>query len=255
MMKFITEEYLRDLYRKEPFNVFKLQEGQRLTPGAAEYLSDKRISLSDAEPKINKNVSQNNNTETEKSVKNIAETEKSVKVITETQTSVNKIAEPKKSVKNINLNRKLCLKLKSMEATFLVTSSEILKEDIILAQNIVNLGKKISNIRTVVEGKGTLEPIYCRECTGINSSNFTTELDDCFEITEFHMQLEKSNSILKMHALRCAVRELQFEVIDTYKNDDEDLKNRIIINFNSIINSLSQLICTAVGGKECQKRI
>jgi len=141
-----------------------------------------------------------------------------------------------------------------MEAVFLVTSSEILREDIILAQNIINLGRKISNIRNVVEGKGTLESIYCKECTGMNSLNFITELDDCFEITEFHMQLEKSSAILKMHTLRCALRELQFEIIDTYKNDDDGLKNRIMENTNSIINSLSQLICSAVGGKECQKK-
>lgn len=226
MMRFITEEYLRDLFRKEPFDTYKLQQGQRLTPGATQYLSDKRIKLNDDAPKANKNVSKNNKAEKK---------------------------EPMVS-SNLNLNKKLCLKLKSMEAVFLVTSSEILKEDIILAQNIINLGRKISNIRNVVDGKGTLEPIYCRECTGMNSSNFITELDDCFEITEFHMQLAKSNAILKMHTLRCALRELQFEIIDTYKNDDDGLKDSIIGNVNSIINSLSQLICSAVGGKECQRK-
>ncbi|WP_346929012.1 cobalamin adenosyltransferase [Clostridium sp.] len=225
MMKFITEEYLRDLYRKEPFNTYKLQQGQRLTPGAAQYLSDKRITMDNDASKKDKNVSQDNKTGTIKPEGN----------------------------NNINL-KKLCCKLKSMEAVFLVTGSEILREDIILAQNIINLGRKISNIRNVVEGKGTLESIYCKECTGMNSLNFITELDDCFEITEFHMQLEKSNAILKMHTLRCALRELQFEIIDTYKNDDDGLKNRIMENTNSIINSLSQLICSAVGGKQCQKK-
>ncbi len=63
MMKFITEEYLRDLYRKEPFNTYKLEQGQRLTPGAAEYLSDKGIKLSDdskvnKSSKVNANISQ-----------------------------------------------------------------------------------------------------------------------------------------------------------------------------------------------------
>ena len=225
MMKFITEEYLRDLYRKEPFNTYKLQQGQRLTPGAAQYLSDKRITMNDDDSKKNKDVSQDNQTETIKQERN----------------------------NNLNL-KKLCCKLKSMEAVFLVTSSEILREDIILAQNIINLGRKISNIRNVVEGKGAIESIYFKECTGINSLNLMTELDDFFEITEFHIQLEKSSVILKMHTLRCALGELQFEIIDTYKNDDDGLKNRIMENTNSIINSLSQLICSAVGGKECQRK-
>ncbi|WP_291566303.1 MULTISPECIES: cobalamin adenosyltransferase [unclassified Clostridium] len=226
MMKFITEEYLRDLYRKEPFDTYKLQQGQRLTPGAAQYLSDRRIKMNDDALKSNKNVSKNNQAET----------------IKETVSN------------NLNLNKKLCCKLKSMEAVFLVTSSEILKDDIILAQNIINLGKKISNIRNFVNGEGVLETIHCKECTFMNSSNFTTELEDCFEITEFHMQLEKSNAILKMHTLRCALGELQFEIIENFKSDDEILKNRIIENVNSIINSLSQLICLAVGGKECQRK-
>ncbi|WP_461615638.1 cobalamin adenosyltransferase [Clostridium sp. Marseille-QA1073] len=225
MMKFITEEYLRDLYRKEPFDTYKLQQGQRLTPGAAQYLSDRRIKMNDA-LKSNKNVSKSNQAETIKETVN----------------------------NNSNLNKKLCYKLKSMEAVFLVTGSEILKDDIILAQNVINLGKKISNIRNVVNGEGVLETIHCKECTFMNSSNFTTELEDCFEITEFHMQLEKSNAILKMHTLRCALGELQFEIIENFKSDDEILKNRIIENVNSIINSLSQLICLAVGGKECQRK-
>ncbi|ADF99814.1 conserved hypothetical protein [Clostridium botulinum F str. 230613] len=200
MMKFITEEYLRDLYRKEPFNTYKLEQGQRLTPGAAEYLSDKGIELSD-DSKVNKSSKVNANISPKNSAKTPEETIKDVG----------------NSDVKFNLNKKLCLKLKSMEAKFLVVSSEILKEDIILSQNIINLGRKISNIRNVVDGKGTLEPIYLKECTGMNSSNSEAVLDNCFEITEFHMQLPKSNSILKMNVLRCAVQELQFEIIDTYK--------------------------------------
>jgi ethanolamine utilization cobalamin adenosyltransferase len=230
MMKFITEEYLRDLHRKEPFDTYKLQQGQRLTPGAVQYLSDRRIKMNDDALKSNKNVSKSNQAETIK------------EALKETVNN------------NSNLNKKLCYKLKSMEAVFLVTGREILKDDIILAQNVINLGKKISNIRNVVNGEGVLETIHCKECTFMNSSNFTTELEDCFEITEFHMQLEKSNAILKMHTLRCVLGELQFEITENFKSNDEILKNRIIENVNSIINSLSQLICLAVGGEECQRK-
>ncbi|AKN32820.1 ATP:cob(I)alamin adenosyltransferase [Clostridium carboxidivorans P7] len=233
MIKFITEEYLRDLYRKEPFDTYKLQQGQRLTPGASQYLSDKRIKLINDDSKDK----EHNQVKDEKQVEAVEQEEKT------------------NSNLNLSLKKKLCCKLKSIEATFLVTSSEILKEDIILAQNVINLGRKISNIRNVVEGKGTLEPVFFKECTGMNSLNFTIELEDCFEITEFHMQLEKSNVILKTHVLRCALREIHFEIINAYENDDDDLKNRIINNVNSIINSLSQLICSAVGGKQCQRKI
>lgn len=230
MVRFITEEYLRDLYKKEPFDTYRLQQGQRLTPGAAQYLSDKRIK-----------VASDNSTTKEK---NQIKAEKQVKKADQEENSNLNLSS--------NLKKKLCCKLKSIEATFLVTSSEILREDIVLAQNIISLCRKISNIRNVVEGKGVLEPIYCRECTGMNSLNFTTELEDCFEITEFHMQLDKSSAILKINLLRCVLRDVYFDIIDVYKNDNEDLKCKIINNINSIINSLSQLICSAVGGKQCQ---
>lgn len=238
MIKFITEKYLRDVYREEPFEIYTLKQGQRLTPGAAEYLSDKRIKITreDTESSIvNKKVSQNKETQ----------------IIQETPKEV--VKEVKSS--SFNLNKRLSYKLKSIEAAFLITSSEILKEDIIISQHIISLKRKISNVRNVIDGNGILEPIYCKECTGMDSLNFRDDLDDCFEITEFHMQLEKSNAILKMNALRCLLRELEFEIIDTYQSDDENLKNRIMGNVNSIINSLSQLICLAVGGKECQKRV
>lgn len=223
MMKFITEEYLRDLYRKEAFETYSLKEGQRLTPGAYEYLSDKRIKLEEDASKAKENVSGEIEAEVE-----------------------NRNAGPV-------LNKRLCCKLKSVQSVFLVTGSEILKDDIILAQKIINLGKKISNIRSAVNGKVSLETIECQSCGGIDHSNFTDELGDCFEISEFHMQLKKGGEILKMHMLRCVLEELKLEIADAYESDDV-LKVETTRNVNAIINSLSQLICSAVGGEKCQRR-
>ncbi|MGN2339268.1 cobalamin adenosyltransferase [Clostridium cagae] len=222
MMKFITEEYLRALYKKEPFSVYELDQGERLTPGARQYLSDKGIKMwDDASCKNNK-----------------------IPIVKQSE------ALPEE---NKNFNKKICFKLKSIEALFLVTSSEIIKEDIILAQSIINLEKKISNIRNFIEGKSTIERPCHKECTGINSENFCDDIDDCFEITEFHMQLEKSNEILKLNALRCAIREIEPVVFDVY-GDNDNVGNQIIKNINSIINSLSQMICLTIGGGKCQRK-
>ncbi len=75
MMKFITEEYLRDLYRKDPFDTYKLEQGQRLTPGAAEYLSDKGIKLND-DSKANKSSKVNANVSPKKSAEKTKENSK-----------------------------------------------------------------------------------------------------------------------------------------------------------------------------------
>ncbi|WP_297597293.1 hypothetical protein [uncultured Cetobacterium sp.] len=45
MLKFITEEYLRELYRKESFECFQIEENQRLTPGGRQYLLDKKVRI------------------------------------------------------------------------------------------------------------------------------------------------------------------------------------------------------------------
>jgi len=226
MMKFITEEYLRDIYRKQPFDTYTLQQGQRLTPGAVQYLSDKKIELIDDASKANKKVSKNDQPE----------------VIEQ------------KGNDNLNLKKKLCCKLRSVEAKFLVTSSEILEEDIILAQNITNLGRKISKIRNAIDGKGTIETIEKSDRNNENLLTSIVEIEEYFEITEFHMQLKNSSTILKMHTLRCNLVELQFEILETYENEEESLKISITNSVNLVINSLSQLIESAVGGKECQIR-
>lgn len=226
MMKFITEEYLRDIYRKQTFDTYTLQQGQRLTPGAVQYLSDKKIELIDDASKANKKVSKNDQPE----------------VIEQ------------KGNDNLNLKKKLCCKLRSVEAKFLVTSSEILEEDIILAQNITNLGRKISKIRNAIDGKGTIETIEKSDRNNENLLTSIVEIEEYFEITEFHMQLKNSSTILKMHTLRCNLVELQFEILETYENEEEALKISITNSVNLVINSLSQLIESAVGGKECQIR-
>ena len=46
-MIFITEQDLRDLYGKQAFETFTLIEGERLTPGARQFLADRQISIVD----------------------------------------------------------------------------------------------------------------------------------------------------------------------------------------------------------------
>lgn len=235
MIKFITEEYLRDAYKKEHFETYEIEQGKRLTPGAAQYLSDKRIKINNNASNIKMDVSKNNKFQ-----------------IKGTENKQDKTVEEVVDM-DFKFKKKLCLRLKSIEAKFLITSSEILEEDVFLAQNIINLSKRLSNIRKAVDKKDDFETVYCKECTGMSSSNFTSELDDCFEITDFHMQLKKGKIILEMHILRCSLQELQVEILETFENDNTDVKNKIVERVNLIINSLSQLICSAVGGKECQR--
>lgn len=229
-MKFITEEDLRYLYKKEPFTTYEIEPGTNLTPGARQFLADRGINLFDDETFVKKFV--------------ITSSDDAKK------TAGIKTVEVKPDMKQEWKKKKLHIKMKSMEALILLTGEELLSRDVFLAQSVINLGKQFTSIRNFVEGKGLAEMVCCQECSGMNADNFCKDIDDCFEITEFHMQLVKGKEILILHRLRSALREVEPIAIEVY----EGRENEITENVNRIVNAISQMICTAVGGKECQRR-
>lgn len=134
MFRFITEDYLKDLYRKEPFKEFKLNENEKLTPGGRQYLLDKGIKINSNLPTDSKKEEKRNETSIEESKKD------SYKIIT--------------------------YKCKAIEASFLESASKIINEDLNLAQMFIDLGREIKNIREFTEGKIKLEsnPKICDFC-------------------------------------------------------------------------------------------
>lgn len=225
-MKFITEEDLRDLYRKEPFTDYNLEPGVRLTPGARQFLTDKGINRFDTD------------------------------IISKPQNTTANTTEDKTEKKEPCKNKKLYSRMKSMESLFFLTEEELLSRDVCLAQNVIKLGKQFGNIKNLVKNNTPVENLCCTECTGINCSNFSEDLEDCFELTEFHIQLQNGKQMVLLHRLRCELYELIPLVEETYtgKDDEKKLCEDIIGKVNQIINSLSQLICSAFGGKKCQRQ-
>ncbi|MBN7774552.1 ethanolamine utilization protein [Clostridium aminobutyricum] len=228
-MKFITEEDLRDLYKKEPFTTYEIEPGARLTPGARQFLADRGIHMFDDDPCV-------------------------VKKPVATAITAKPTAAPVEK-KSDWRKKKLHCKLKSMEALFLLTGEDLISRDVLLAQNVIQLGKQFSSIKHTAEGKALAEYGCCKQCTGMNAENFCKDIDDCFDITEFHLHLEKSKEILRLHQLRCALREVEPVVMEVYEGSESEnvLCEEIIGQVNQIINCLSQMICAAIGGKECQR--
>jgi len=223
-MKFITEEDLRDLFRKEPFTTYEIKAGERLTPGGRQFLLDRGIKMVDGGLSIEKG-----NEDVKKQHSDI-----------ETRN---------------NLKKKLFYtKMKSIEALFLITAEELLSRDVFLAQSVINLGKQFSNIKSDLD-KDTVETFCCKECTGIKVDNVYDDLDDCFEITEFHIQLEKGRDIIILHRLRCALREIEPFVLELFEDNDSENEfcKGVIGKVNQSINTLSQMICSIFGGKRCQR--
>ena len=257
-MKFITEDELRYLYRQKPFTTYEPEPGTRLTPGARQYLLDRGIDMYDEQktgPVIRESLTQevccpsanpNHN--------NVEKTDAVVPASSGGGGGGGTVKAPKKCNWRTKMVRtKLC----SVEAMFLKTEETLLKGDILMAQNLTRLSKQFSDIRHMVEGKGSAMNLPCRECSGINCENFSEDLEDCFEITDFHVQLEKGSEILALHQLRCALREIEPVMLQAFEGNDAAIGPCMdaIGKINQIINTLSQMICGAIGGKECQRRL
>ncbi|SKA75999.1 hypothetical protein SAMN05443428_101124 [Caloramator quimbayensis] len=231
-MKFITEIDLRDLYRKEPFTTYELEPGVRLTPGARQFLMDMGIKMS--EESSSKKVD----------IKKVADEN-----VPSEKTSIEK----NKSLKD----KKLYNRMKSIEALFLLTGEELLRRDVFLSQSVINLARYFTEIKKgFKDGRISVENLNCSECTGINKNNFCDDLEDCFEITEFHMQLERGREIIILHNLRCALKEFQVFLLELCEeiNGKNQIYDEIIKKVNQIINTLSQLICSIFGGTKCQRK-
>jgi len=223
-MRFITEDDLRDLYKIEPFTNYDIEPGTRITPGARQFLADRGINMFDDIPV------------------------KKIELNSTKKTGHSKCL-------NNSRNRKLISRMNSMGALFLLTSEELLSRDVCLAQKVINLSKQFADIKKMVDGKGAAEDLCCEKCTGINEECFSEYLEDCFEINEFHIQLEKGKEILLLHRLRCELHEIETFIMEFYENcEDKDASGEDIIRkINQLCNTLSQMICTSFGGDKCQK--
>lgn len=222
-MKFITEEDLRDLYRKQPFTDYDLQPGERLTPGARQFLVDRGINMYDEnDPFINPGAK-------------TAEPE----------------TKPDKAPADSRKKKKFCSRMKSLQALFLLTAEELLKRDICMSQQLTGLYRQFSCLGTAAEGTCEAADLCCKPCSGINGENFSQSLGECFAITEFHMQMEKGREMLLLARLRSQLEELDADLADFIS--DEAMQEQVSGKLNQIINTLSQMICGALGGKECQR--
>lgn len=210
-MKYITEADLRDLYRTTPFTTYETEPGTRLTPGARQFLGDRGIRVPDEY--ISPKKFRDNGT---------------------SETALNETAVGKKKLQN---------RLKSARALFLETGLQFKEHDVLLAQRIFVMERCLAGLSE--EAETCLLP--CQACSGIGPDNFSEEMEDCFEITAFHVQSDRGLDLIRLHRLRCLLRELGPYV----EQELGDGKKR---ELHQVINGLSQLICQLFGGNTCQKK-
>lgn len=224
-MKYITEDDLRTIYKVTPFTSYELETGTRLTPGARQFLQDRHIAVYSADGtamhegdgialgRFSRSGSNGNGTP------------------------------------DLLNKKRLEAALKSTYAMFLQTASELLGKDPVLAQKVLELGEHFNDIRKMNEEGRSFPPLVCSPCHGIDESNFSSEVDECFDVTGFHIQTAKGKEILLLHRLRCVLDEFRVVLLEVHCANRE-IPERV----NQIINQLHQMICAAFGGDECQKK-
>ena len=219
-MKFITEADLRATYKANPFTSYTLPAEARLTPGARQYLLDLGVDMYER-----------------KKESPIAE-----KLVVTTETSIRELEK-----------EWLLLKIKCLKPNFLLTAQDLTTLDVLLAQQVTDLGRQFCLLALYVEGKCEVADLCLVPCAGMDEDNFGKALDECVTIDEFHLQLENGRALVLLSRLRSEValfaKEIEMRALQG------DCVTTLITKLNQIANKLSQLICSAIGGTACKKKI
>lgn len=228
-MKFVTEYELRALYKQKPFKTYALQEDERLTPSARQFLLDLGVDMYNKE-----------NVQTASVAKEVREN------------AAHDMNEDEAALSD-DAKAWVYLKIKTIKPQFILVAQDVMAYDLRLAQQLTELGRQFSLLGLMVDGKCEVADLCCTPCQGINEANHSSVLDDCINITEFHLQLEKGRSILMLDQLKSQIQlfEKELEMAQWTQSNMDNVRSKL----NQIVNRLSQLICLTIGGKECQRKM
>ena len=193
-MRFITEEDLRQRFRRERFTEYEPEAGTRLTPGARQFLSDRGIRLTETE-----NGVRPGNGQTGFGKKEAGSSLKQNEQPRET--------EAEERLQGAHPAEELpCwqLELGNLQADFLQAGLDLQREDVLVSKEIFELERNLARLASgeeMAEGERRWE-MLCPACTGIGPENCRKCLADCFEITGFHAQSPNGRVVILRSRLR-----------------------------------------------------
>ena len=115
------------------------------------------------------------------------------------------------------------------------------------------LGATVLLIGSLCGRKCEVADLCIVPCAGMDEDNFGKALDECVTIGEFHLQLENGRALVLLSRLRSEVALFAKEI--EMRDLQGDCVTTLITKLNQIANKLSQLICSAIGGTACKKKI
>lgn len=239
-MKFITEYDLRAQFNEQPFTDYKMEENTRLTPGARQFLSDRRINLFESGTKTPFGAS-GGTLKTQGTAGNL-------------KPDAGRLRETVKAEENSLAIAKLVSDMEILEAEFFVITSQIIGEDIESAGQISGMGHELGRLKSILTGESAEPDICFDECTGMNGENCCQDLGNCFEISDFYIQSANGKILVQLNALRAKVRSVRIHVVEVLSGSEDGTRLTVVTGvMNQIVNKLSQMICKAAGVKECRR--
>ena len=220
-MRFITEMELRDLYKREPFAIYILRADTKITPGARQFLVDKRVKL---EPDRCYDDNHSN-----------------IEALNQAQAGA--------SWGSLRLRAGM----ESIEALFVLTAAELLDSgEVVLSEEVMALGRSFRNLRNAEREQIPPDNLqfwgWSEEEIRERSDNLGNHLD----ISEFDGGLEKGKGIARLNYLQASLRGVEPAILEAYWNREKQSCSRqdLIDKVNLIINILCMMKRKCLGGKE-----
>ena len=171
-MRFITEDDLRAAYKKHPFPSYETKAGERLTPGGRQFLNDRGVKIKD-----------------------------SVETAQPMDGTTHQAQDKASPIHGAPYPLEEAI-IRSVRARFLEAGASLLDMDVLAAREIFELERSLAGITQEMPDSG---PPWA-SCTGITQENRDSQLEDCFEVTGFHVQSPRGREIALLHCLRCELR-------------------------------------------------
>ncbi|ODA39610.1 cobalamin adenosyltransferase [Desulfosporosinus sp. BG] len=223
-MKFITEMELRDLYKTEPFAIFVLEPDAKITPGARQFLVDRRVMLEQVQCSGGKKS-------------NIHESNQ---------------AQVRESWCSLRLRRKMdCL-----ESLFLLMAAELLHSgEAILSEEVMALGKYFRNVQKAEREQKAPDKLQFWGWSEEEIRERSNNLEKYVDVDEFHVGLKNGKEIALLNYLRASLREVEPALLETYWNEEKQICSRqdLIDTVNLIINILCMMMWKSSGGQKWKR--
>lgn len=222
-MKFITEMELRDLYKMEPFMTYVLEEDIRITPGARQFLTDRRVKLVQAQDIGGKEANEGEKPNSDEA---------------------NRVR-----VRENWCALRLHAKMESIESLFLLIAELLNPGDADLSEEVMALSKCFRTVRKAEREQQALDNIQfsgCLEEIKKRSLDFERTIDSGVS----HPGVRKGKEVALLKYLYASLREVEPAILEAYWNEEKQICSQqdLIDSVNSIIDVLYMLMGKCLGG-------